>query len=231
VNSNFKISSNETLIAELKTLVENERQTLIKIIDCLHEVESRRLHLEMAYPSLFDFCVKELGYSESAAYRRVSAMRLIKEVPTAREQIESGKISLSVATQTQIFFKKLEKRQKPMNKETKLQMLKSLENSSSRNCEKILIAIEPSVICKDHVKLIDENHVEIRMTVSNDFMNKIERMKNLVSHTANDASIKEVLAKAVEFYLIKKDPLSLNSRQILNSKRIESTSDVGVARC
>ena len=41
----------------------------------------------MAYPSLYDYCVKCLGYNESQAYRRISALRLMNVIPEVKDQI------------------------------------------------------------------------------------------------------------------------------------------------
>ena len=92
----LKDKSNEKLLSALKMLVAEERKLRIQLLRYLKEVESRRLFLEMGYPSLYAFMREELGYSEAATQRRIQAMRLIKEVPEAEEKIESGRLSLSV---------------------------------------------------------------------------------------------------------------------------------------
>jgi hypothetical protein len=85
----------------------------------------RKLFLEMGYPSLFEFCLKELSYSEGSAQRRISAMRLLKSLPEIEPKIISGELSLSVVSQAQTFFRAQEKEQKPLDKNEKLDLLKS----------------------------------------------------------------------------------------------------------
>lgn len=46
-------------MSELKSKVLEERKLLNEILELLFEVSSRKLFLDMAYPSLFEFCVKE----------------------------------------------------------------------------------------------------------------------------------------------------------------------------
>jgi len=95
----LKNKNNQTLILDLKDLVSRERQLLTEVLHHLREVEIRHLYLERGYSSLWAFATEELGYSESAAQRRIQAMRLLKEIPEVEEKIESGRLSLSVASQ------------------------------------------------------------------------------------------------------------------------------------
>ncbi len=76
----LKNLKNEEILAHTKNLVKEERRIQIELLNHLHEIEKRKLFLEIGFGSLFDYVVKELGYSESAAYRRIQAMRLLKAV-------------------------------------------------------------------------------------------------------------------------------------------------------
>ena len=118
---NLTSLKNDSLILNLKNLVSEERKILSTIIDYLHEVNTRKLHLQMAYPTLFEFCVKELGYSASAAYRRIEAMKLIKNLPIAdqtqiKKKIELGSLNLTHLTAAQNFFKTEYRRNTKMKK-------------------------------------------------------------------------------------------------------------------
>ncbi|MBC7396333.1 MAG: hypothetical protein H7333_02725 [Bdellovibrionales bacterium] len=65
--------------------------------------------MKEAYPSLFEYAVKALGYSEAASFRRISAMRLMKQIPEVKTAIDEGRLNLSQLTQAQAFFKQEEK--------------------------------------------------------------------------------------------------------------------------
>ena len=97
---NLKSLSNSVLVSELKSKVLEERKLLNEILELLFEVSSRKLYLDLAYPSLFEFCVRELGYGEASAYRRIEAMRLLKGFSeetqnNLKERIESGDLNLT----------------------------------------------------------------------------------------------------------------------------------------
>ncbi len=46
----------------------------MEILYRLREVEERKLHLQICYSDIYRFTQDALGYSSSAAYRRVPAM-------------------------------------------------------------------------------------------------------------------------------------------------------------
>ncbi len=98
--------TNTSLHERLKYLVLSERKLLTTIIDYLAEVKRRRLYAELGYSSLFNYCVKELGYSESATLRRLNAIKLVSECPEIKEKLKSGVLNLTTVSMAQTFFQK-----------------------------------------------------------------------------------------------------------------------------
>jgi hypothetical protein len=105
----------------LKCLVSKlERETsLSEILHYLAEIERRRIFAIEGFGSLFDYCVKILGYSEGGANRRIQSMRLLRELKPKQaeaieEKIESGALSLSVVAQAASFiYRNLERAKMP----------------------------------------------------------------------------------------------------------------------
>src|SRR5271165_910247 len=119
------------LMAKTKILVKEESRITQNILDHLRVIESRRLYAKRGYPSLFEFCVKELGYSESSAQRRISAMRLIRSIPEAKEKLQNGQVNLSTLSQLQTFIRKEEKsKSAKLSVIRKLDLLSVIENKS-----------------------------------------------------------------------------------------------------
>src|SRR6185295_17496470 len=87
--------SNDALLASLKSLVTGERRLLARVIAHLAEIEERRLHLDLASSSMFDFCTRRLGFSEGEAFRRIVAARLVRRFPRLLAAIEEGRLHLS----------------------------------------------------------------------------------------------------------------------------------------
>jgi hypothetical protein len=108
----LKHLSNPELLTQTQALVHQERRLGVEILWHLREIESRRLYAERGYSSLHTYCVQELKYSDGAAHRRISAMRLLKDLPEVEEKIQSGALSLSTAATLQDFLR-AEKRGSP----------------------------------------------------------------------------------------------------------------------
>src|SRR5215831_5600596 len=92
---NLEDLSNEQLPSGLHALVAQGRTVLGRLLVYLAEVEDRRLDLESACSSLFDFCVRRLGMGDDEACRRVAGARLVRRFPAALAMIERGELHLT----------------------------------------------------------------------------------------------------------------------------------------
>ena len=90
----FEKVSDEKLLRDCKAQVLVEKNATSKVLEYLSEIDKRRLWVE-GYSSLFDFCVRYLGYSEGETNRRIQAARLISRVETVKPLLEEGAISLT----------------------------------------------------------------------------------------------------------------------------------------
>ena len=91
--------SDRELINQLKQLVAQEQALTLKILPHLIEIERRKIYLDKAYSTLTEYCIHELGYGESSAWRRVRASRVIQQVPEVYELMKQGTLSLSAVLQ------------------------------------------------------------------------------------------------------------------------------------
>lgn len=90
--------------SELKQLVQKQRLVLGKVLDQLSELNRRKGFLEFGHPSLLKYCVKELGLSESAAYRRIKALRIVEKSPSVKQKLQDGKLNLAQVARAQEIF-------------------------------------------------------------------------------------------------------------------------------
>ena len=67
--------SDERLLSGLGRLSREDRRLLVEILLHLCEVDRRRLYAELGSGSLFDYCTRQMGWSESAAGRRIAVAR------------------------------------------------------------------------------------------------------------------------------------------------------------
>ena len=87
--------SDEDLLAATRRLIEKEQSLLCELLVHLGEIDERRLYLGRAYPSMFAFCVGELGFSEDAACNRITVARAGRRFPEVIEAVRSSRVHLS----------------------------------------------------------------------------------------------------------------------------------------
>ncbi len=185
---NFKSLSNTELLNGLKLKVENERKLLMEILYALREVEARKLHLEIGYPDLYTFVMKELGYSAGATHRRISAMRLLKSVPEIAPKLESGELGLENASQAQVFFRKEDQRRKEQGEqklslEEKREVVTELLGKSTREGQRVLLERSPDVmIPTEKTHPLPERKTLVQFVASAELMEKLEELKHLLAH-------------------------------------------------
>src|SRR5215510_10869468 len=87
--------SDEELLRGLQEFIATGARVDARVVAHLAEVEERRLHLRAACSSLFNYCLRRLGLSESEAFHRITAARLARRFPVIFELLEARSIHLS----------------------------------------------------------------------------------------------------------------------------------------
>lgn len=189
----LKEMKNEVLLLQTKSFVQNERRIQVEVLLHLQEIERRKLFLELGFGSLFDFTTKELGYSESAAYRRIQAMRLMKAVPEVKHKISEGSLTLTTAAQMQTFIKAEKKKNVPLSVVQTKVLVETLENKSSRQVERHLLSLVPTAeLAQEKVRQVTETHTEIKFIISDELKQKLDQLKLLLSHVKPDMTYQEL---------------------------------------
>lgn len=121
----LKSLTSNALLESFHRITLEERKVSNTVLLHLLEISKRKLYLERGYPSLFEMLIKEFRYSESAAYRRINAMKLLQDVPEASAAIVSGEINLSTASNLQSMLGK--NKNAPKSKQPVAKRLKSVQ--------------------------------------------------------------------------------------------------------
>jgi 5-methylcytosine-specific restriction endonuclease McrA len=87
--------SDHALLQGLAGLLAQDRLTTAAMLAHLAEVDERRLYLPAAYPSMYAWCVGELGLSEDAAFKRIRAARAARRFPAIYGAVADGRLNLS----------------------------------------------------------------------------------------------------------------------------------------
>jgi hypothetical protein len=91
-------ASDVELFQHLHSLVNSQRACTADIVEHLGELDARRAYLDRGFPSLYQYCVERLRFSEDEAWRRIDAARIAREFPIARVYLRDGRITLTVLT-------------------------------------------------------------------------------------------------------------------------------------
>ena len=153
---NLKHLTDKTLLLETKKLVASERRLTTEILFHLREIERRKLFSDLKYTSMYDYCVRELGYSEGTAYRRISAARLMCDLPEVESKLNDGSLNLTNVASLVQFFKE----EDITDKSEKARIVKQVEGLSKRECDLKLIQLSDRPIEKKHCIWVSDSIME-----------------------------------------------------------------------
>jgi hypothetical protein len=206
----LKELSNDVLVSRLTAICLAGRRLEARLILYLVEVEDRRLDVEQAYSSMFDFCRRKLGMSDGAAFRRIVAARLVRRFPSILPRIESGDITLTNLTLLR----------RHLTDENAEELVSASCGKSKRAVQELVAARFPQadvpstirpigVVGEDDERaaarvtpLSAERH-EVRLTVSTETRDKLERARDLMRHRNPSGDLGVVLDEALTLLLEK----------------------------
>ncbi len=87
--------SDGALTSALRANVGTERAATALLLAHIAEFDARQLYRQAAHPSMHSYCVSELRFSESAAYRRIHAARAARDFPALFEAVVEGRLNLT----------------------------------------------------------------------------------------------------------------------------------------
>jgi hypothetical protein len=214
--------SDRELMIGLRNKVFLERQNVTEVLEFLREVDRRRLYAEANCSSLWEFCTRELKYSSGATSRRIAAMRLIRDLPELKEDLESGKQNLSSLGQARKFFNAEEKAtDTKLTAQQKKDVLDKIEGKSTREVEKDLLELSsaPIEIKKPEKKrAIDKTHTELKLVLDAELLEKLDRIQALRSHADPSFSYIELLKFMASDILKRLDPIEKEKVKVEKSQ-------------
>jgi hypothetical protein len=223
LTSNLSQLSDVDLHERTMACAKFEQLVTLALLHHLFEVKRRKLFAARGYGSLFEYVCKALGFSESQAYERISAMKLIYRDEVAKEALESGKLTLTQAASAERFFKAEEKTNRnPVSRDHVQVILHKIQGKSKRETEKILLShqnIEEPRIPK-RLHMVSESTSELRCPINEQIRLKMEKFWNLRGRT----SVSELLAFCLDFYLDHHDAAKKDRQVTKNQALIKSTT-------
>ncbi|MGZ3843911.1 MAG: HNH endonuclease [Bdellovibrio sp.] len=202
--------SNSDLEFQLKNLVAKERKLLHVILEHIKEVDVRKIYLERAYSSLYEYLIKELGYSGSAAMRRLEAARLLKEVPTLAEKIQEGSVNLSQIGELSRALKEKEKTcGMKVSCAQKEKLIAVITGKSTQETQKELsLALDVQPKKHDSQRMQKDESIRLEITLTKEQYQKLMTCKDLAAaslyQAQKDSSLGSVIEALADQYLAKK---------------------------
>lgn len=211
---NLKNLSDEKLLSATENLVSKERKLLTEVLHHLAEIDRRKLYASLKFTSLFDYAVKKLGYPEDQASRRICALRMLKVLPKQdaeqiEEKLNQGKLCLTHLNMAQSAFRRSEKvthvKSTPAQK---MEILKKMENTSTREAEKIVVKAFPLEADQrfEKVRAVTCELSEMKFMLNADQRAKITQMKGLLAHRNPNLPFSELLDILLDLGIKEFDP-------------------------
>ena len=139
---NLQSLSKARLLSETARIARTEQALTIKLLFHLNEIARRKLHLDLGYQSLWEYCTKELKYSSSAAGRRIAAARCIRRFPEVLAMLETAELNLCAVAMIEPI----------LNEENAPTILERVRGASRRQVEKVVNEFRPPVALRDWVR-------------------------------------------------------------------------------
>lgn len=136
--------SDKQVLSRITELVHRERSLTRGVLLHLNEIERRRLHLKLGYASMFDYCTTGLGYSSSAAARRIRTARCIARYPEVLALLKANEVNLSTVSQVS----------RVLTPDNNTSLLDRICGKSQREVDAIIAEFEPRSMPPDRVRPI-----------------------------------------------------------------------------
>ena len=221
--------SDHELLSDVTKLIGSHREITAKLVVYLGEIEERRLHLKAGFPSMFAYCVKQLGLGETEAFRRIVAARLGRRFPVVYSLLASGGIHLTT----------LELLRERLTEANHRELLEAVTGKSKREIEVILASLFPRPDAPSRIHMLPEHpsdltcqpsraatfelkpsesnqdqrsqrarieplsteRYRVQFTASAELREKLELCRDLMSHANPSRDIGVVIERAVEVLL------------------------------
>ena len=150
--------------SELKFLVGKEKYYTTKILEKFIYLINSRAFAELGYSSLYEYAMKELGYSEDQAYRRIAAAKVLRVVPEAKD------LSLSKLVKASVLLK-----DKNLERAELVARVLSLKDKTAREADKITRnqTSKKIELNEETLKLLEEVKYDLNTGDTNELIQKL----------------------------------------------------------
>src|SRR4051812_7359237 len=87
--------TDSSVLRNLRSNDATNRGSLAELLADLGEADERKLYREAAYPSLHDYCVGELNWTDASTYKRIRVAHTARQFPAIFQAVAEGRLNLS----------------------------------------------------------------------------------------------------------------------------------------
>ena len=178
------------IVEETKQLHTRERSITLESVSLIGELERRNAAVNLSMTSA-QFAV-HIGLTPNQYWKRAQAARLIRFYPEAQKMLESGETQVSHLA---LIAPKITQANSEL-------LLDGIKHKSKREVALLLSRITP-----EGDLLPVEATFELRVTLTESQGELLDRAREVLSHSGRMPSLPEILVKALEDLLDKRDPL------------------------
>src|SRR5882724_5707584 len=183
----------DELLAGLSGLVRRGNELTADLLAHLAEMYERRLHLQLGFSSLFAYCIESLGFSESAAGRRIAAAKVCRKFPDVFARVASGELHLSAVCSLAPH----------LNPENAAELIEACSQTSARQIEELLAARFPKADVRDSIRIdpLSADRFAVHFTADREFVELLERVRALESHRQPNGDLLPIMKHGLEAHL------------------------------
>jgi hypothetical protein len=230
------------LLSRLSSMAGQEREGLADLVEHLMELDRRGTAVDRGYSSLFDYCAKGLGYSDQAAYLRIRAVRVARDLPEVLGHLREGRLHLETIARLS----------KHLNKENVETLLPRALGATKREVLALVAELEPAPVERDAVIPVSREVVSpkteedarsapgaaerspvqpdivpplrhrVHFTADGGLIRLLDRLRALLRHKHPSGRLEDLVKEAAECLLDKIDPDRAKPSRPLKAERKRS---------
>lgn len=211
-----------------------EHASTMKMLHFINDLERRKSYLDLGYSSVFDYCVRKIGYSRSAAGRRIQAARCARRYPEVFGMLRAHELSFGIAALLEPI----------LTDDNKDSILARVRGASHREVERVVSEYRPPMELRDRLQyvrvpvpqprdidhaLVDrhckraipqayrdqisaEEKVFVQFLADEEFLTLFEEVRDLLGNSALD-SFADVMKLALKEYRDRHSPAARQARR------------------
>jgi len=249
--SPLEVMDSDDLLVVTRELALRASTVEADLISHLGEIDARKLYRDRAFPSMFAYCLCELGFSEDVAYNRIAVARMGRRWPAVLDALRARRVHVAG-------LRLLEPHLTDENHE---EVLEQADGKSKRQIEELVARLAPrppvptvirqlpdpsaaepdpavaaapatSAQRRAHRSVIvplSESTFRIQFTGSRALRDKLRAAQDLLRHRIPDGDVAAVIEKALDLLIekVKKERFAIVPRP---RKKLEEASKTSRSR-